>query len=35
VRDLVDNEWLHLFQLDAGERAIHVRRNGNWTPAMR
>jgi uncharacterized protein YbcC (UPF0753/DUF2309 family) len=32
VRELVDNEWLHLFQLDASERTIHVRRNGKWTP---
>ena len=30
VRDLVDNEWLHLFQLDAGERSVFVRRNGGW-----
>jgi uncharacterized protein len=32
VRELVDNEWLHLFQLDVSERTIHVRRNGTWTP---
>ncbi len=32
VRELVDHEWLHLFQLDASERTIHVRRNRAWTP---
>jgi uncharacterized protein YbcC (UPF0753/DUF2309 family) len=30
VRDLVDNEWLHLFQLDASERAVFARKNGVW-----
>jgi len=30
VRELVDNEWLHLFQLDARERALSARRNGEW-----
>ena len=30
VRELVDNEWLHLFQLDAQDRAIVARRNGTW-----
>ncbi len=30
VRELVDNEWLHLFQLDASERAIYARRGGSW-----
>ena len=30
VRELVDNEWLHLFQLDASERTIFARRNGGW-----
>jgi uncharacterized protein YbcC (UPF0753/DUF2309 family) len=33
VRELVDNEWIHLFQLDASERAVFARRNGGWTPA--
>jgi uncharacterized protein YbcC (UPF0753/DUF2309 family) len=28
VRDLVDNEWLHLFQLDAPDRAVFARRRG-------
>jgi uncharacterized protein len=32
VRELVDNEWIHLFQLDVTERAIYARRNGGWTP---
>ena len=31
VGELVDNEWLHLFQLDAGARAIFARRRGRWT----
>ena len=30
VRDLVENQWLHLFQLDAGERAVFARRAGGW-----
>ncbi len=30
VRELVDNEWLHLFQLDAAERAVVARRRGEW-----
>jgi len=33
VRELVDNEWLHLFQLDAAERTVVARRNGVWAPA--
>lgn len=33
VRELVDNEWLHLFQLDAAERAVFARRSGGWAPA--
>jgi len=33
VRDLVDNEWLHLFQLDAAEQAVFARRGGGWWPA--
>lgn len=35
VCELVDNEWLHLFQLDATERAIFARRNGDWATAPR
>lgn len=30
VRALVDNEWLHLFQLDAAERTMAARKNGAW-----
>jgi len=32
VRELVDNEWLHLFQIDVGERAISARTKGGWAP---
>jgi hypothetical protein len=34
VRELVDNEWLHLFQIDVGERAVRARRNAAWAPAQ-
>jgi uncharacterized protein len=27
---LVDNEWLHLFQLDATDRTVFARRRGEW-----
>lgn len=30
VRELVENEWLHLFQLDATERTVLARRKGGW-----
>jgi uncharacterized protein YbcC (UPF0753/DUF2309 family) len=30
VRALVDNEWIHLFQIDADERAVHAYRNRRW-----
>jgi uncharacterized protein YbcC (UPF0753/DUF2309 family) len=34
VRELVDNEWLHLFQIDVGERAVFVRKkNALWASA--
>ena len=33
VRELVDNEWLHLFQIDVAERAVFARRNAGWSPA--
>jgi hypothetical protein len=33
VKELVDNEWLFLYQLDATERAIYARRNGAWVPS--
>ncbi len=31
VSELVDNEWLHLFQLDPVGRTIVARRRGEWT----
>ncbi|HET9988383.1 MAG TPA: putative inorganic carbon transporter subunit DabA, partial [Kofleriaceae bacterium] len=31
VRGLIDNEWIHLFQIDATERAVSARRHGGWT----
>ena len=31
LKELVDNEWLHLFQLDASERKLVARKNGQWT----
>ena len=30
VKELVDNEWLHLFQLDATERTVVARKHGVW-----
>ena len=33
VSELVDNEWLHLFQLEATERALFARRSDGWKPA--
>jgi uncharacterized protein YbcC (UPF0753/DUF2309 family) len=33
VSELVENEWLHLFQLDAAEHAIFARRKGEWRHA--
>ena len=33
VRALVDNEWLHLHQIDATERAIYARRGDGWKAA--
>lgn len=33
VRGLVDNEWIHLLQLDATERVLFARRNGGWKQA--
>jgi uncharacterized protein YbcC (UPF0753/DUF2309 family) len=32
VRQLVDNAWLYLFQIDAAEHAVHAYRAGRWTP---
>jgi uncharacterized protein YbcC (UPF0753/DUF2309 family) len=31
VRELVENEWIHLFQIDVAERAVYARRNGSWS----
>lgn len=33
VRQLVDNEWLYLFQLDAIEHAVHAYRERTWVRA--
>jgi len=33
LRDLVDNEWLFLFQIDGSERAVFARRHASWVPA--
>ncbi|MGE0404462.1 MAG: YbcC family protein [Kofleriaceae bacterium] len=33
VRELADHEWIHLFQLDATERALFARRNSGWIRA--
>jgi uncharacterized protein YbcC (UPF0753/DUF2309 family) len=33
VSELVDNQWLHLFQLDGAERAIYARNSVAWTRA--
>ena len=30
VRGLIDNEWIHLFQMDATERTVYARRDGDW-----
>ncbi|MFO0933902.1 MAG: DUF2309 domain-containing protein [Planctomycetota bacterium] len=32
VRNLVDNGWIHLFQLDAAEGAVSARRGEAWVP---
>jgi len=33
VGELVDNEWIHLFQIDAAEGVVYVRKNGDWERA--
>jgi uncharacterized protein YbcC (UPF0753/DUF2309 family) len=33
LRQLVDNEWIHLFQLDPAQRVVLSRRDGGWTQA--
>ena len=30
VKELVTNEWIHLFQLDSATNAVLARRNGEW-----
>jgi uncharacterized protein YbcC (UPF0753/DUF2309 family) len=30
VRELVENEWIYLFQLDVNSRTVFARRNGGW-----
>jgi hypothetical protein len=30
VSELVENEWIHLFQLDATECAVYACRDGGW-----
>jgi uncharacterized protein YbcC (UPF0753/DUF2309 family) len=30
VRELVENEWLHLYQLDSVERAVFARKTNEW-----
>jgi len=32
VNNLVANEWIHLFQLDAADRAMFARGRGGWRP---
>lgn len=34
VCELVDNEWLHLFQLDGRSRSVAVRRKTGWASAL-
>jgi uncharacterized protein YbcC (UPF0753/DUF2309 family) len=34
VRELVDNEWVHLSQLDSTERAVFARRSGGWQRSL-
>ncbi|NUP06058.1 MAG: DUF2309 domain-containing protein [Polyangiaceae bacterium] len=33
VRELIENEWLHLFQIDVAERAVLQRRIATWSAA--
>jgi uncharacterized protein YbcC (UPF0753/DUF2309 family) len=33
VSELVDHEWIHLFQLDAGEAGLYVRKGDGWARA--
>jgi uncharacterized protein YbcC (UPF0753/DUF2309 family) len=34
VKELVDNEWLHLYQLDVSDLVLYARRNGSWSPSV-
>ena len=34
IRGLVDNEWLHLFQIDAASRGMFARRRGEWVAGL-
>ncbi|MCY2959320.1 MAG: DUF2309 domain-containing protein [Planctomycetota bacterium] len=34
VRELVDNEWLYLFQIDPAEGTVNARRGGAWVPVQ-
>ena len=34
VRELVENEWLYLFQLDAEQGQVQEYRRGTWTPSL-
>ena len=31
VAELVANEWLHLFQIDARDRSVSMRRKSGWS----
>ena len=33
VLELVDNEWIHLHQLDGVERSVYARTKAGWKPA--
>jgi uncharacterized protein YbcC (UPF0753/DUF2309 family) len=33
LKELVENEWLHLYQLDAPTRSLYARRGGTWKPS--
>jgi uncharacterized protein YbcC (UPF0753/DUF2309 family) len=30
VRELIDNEWIHLFHIDSADRRVSMRKNGVW-----
>jgi hypothetical protein len=33
LRHLVENDWLHLLQIDSQEEAVYAFRRGRWVPA--